>query len=116
MTSNIHSLRPIQPRASLGRTMAEWEASLPRAWATCYVCGDTYETYAALRTSPPPWEIIQSIEQIKPVGTCFSPDCMRREQMRQDALYSHLLQPLLDKCEGSRARAMAKEQAKNKGR
>jgi len=99
----------------ISKAMAEWEAKFPKVLATCYVCGETYETYASLRTSPPYAQMVRTVDQITPVDTCLKPECMRREIMRQDALYSFLLRGTLDRGEDRRAAELAAEKKRRMG-
>jgi hypothetical protein len=76
------------------------EANIPKKKAFCWYCGEEYWTYEPLRTEPPDSQTIaatiRKVSDIKPVDTCFKPECQRAEMMRQDALYSWLLRPVFE--------------------
>ena len=71
----------------------------------CYICGRPSVTYRTLRTVPPnphlinppsdPSKPLSSV--IIPTATCGSPYCEKAEMMRQDAIFSVLVQPLREK-------------------
>lgn len=86
----------------------------------CYVCGTQSTTYRGCLVVPPDPQTITRREDIEPVATCGNQHCRAFEQKRQDALFSHIMQPVLQdyliKRDMEKKRAIERAQEKKKGK